>query len=307
MRPAIGSLPKIKLLLMRLMLPRLALATCLFSCTLTGWAQPLKGRVVAAASGQPVAFATVGVRGKTLGSTADEAGRFAFAVPRTLPAADSVIISCIGFRSLGLTVGQLRRADADWQLQPQAQALKEVQVRHTRLKPTILGRNAVGGLAAWATSTRDTSVIVGGDERGRELTTVLPIRRNCYVDSFRIYISHNDFKLVRFRFILYTVVNNRPPQTLLTDDIQFILPSQRTGWVGLDLRSYNIKLERGQTIAAGIQWLQGERLVPDKGVLSGTGAFPSVKHHVLVRGKSEAEWRSLPVNISMYLAVQQYQ
>ena len=289
------------------MLLRFTLSVLFIFGTLASWAQELKGRVVAAASGRPVAFATVGIRGKTLGSTANEAGRFAFAVPLNQPAADSVIISCIGFRSLGLTVGQLRRADNVWCLQPQAQVLKEVQVRHARLKPALLGRNAVGGLAAWATSTRDTSVIMGGDERGRELTTVLPIRRSCYVDSFRIYISHNDFKLVRFRFILYTVVKNRPTQTLLTDDIQFVLPSQRTGWVGLGLRSYNIKLERGQTIVAGIQWLQGERLVPDKGVLSGTGAFPSVKHHVLVRGKSEAEWRSLPVNISMYLAVQQYQ
>ena len=286
------------------MLLQLTLSILLLFCTLASRAQELKGRVVAAASGQPVAFATVGVKGKTLGSTADEAGRFAFAVPLTLPATDSVIISCIGFRSLALTVGQLRQADAVWRLQPQAQTLNEVKVRHARLKPAILGRYEVGGLASW--STRDTSVDAVNDQRGREMATVLPIRRSCYVDSFRFYVNHNDFKPIRFRFRLYTVVNDRPAQSLLTDDIQFIVPSQRTGWISLDLRAYSIELRRGQTVAAGIQWLEGEKLTPEHGILSGPGAIPSIGHHVLMRGKSEAEWRSYPVNVSMYLAVQQY-
>ena len=289
-----------------LMLSQLTLAVCLFSCTLTSWAQQLTGRVLAASSGRPVAFATVGIKGKALGSTADESGHFAFAVPAALPSADSVIISCIGFRALRLTVGQLRTPEAVWRLQLQVQTLGEVHVRHARLKPAILGRDAEGGLAAWSTNSRDTSVAVVSDERAREMVTVLPVRRNCYVDSFRVYISHNDFKPIRFRFTLYSVVDGRPAQPLLTDDIQFILPSQRTGWIGLDLRPYSIELRRGQTIAAGFQWLAGERLNPENGVLCGPGAFPSVGHHVLVRGKSEAAWRTFPMNVSMYLAVQEY-
>jgi hypothetical protein len=287
------------------MMLRLTLSIVLLFYTLASRAQELKGRVIAAATGQPVAFATVGVKGKKLGSTADEAGRFAFAVPHALPAADSVIISCIGFRSLGLTVGELRQTDAVWRLQPQAQTLNEVKVRHSRLKPAVLGRDEVGGLAAW--STRDTSQTAVNDQRGREMATVLPIRRSCYVDSFRFFVSHNDFKPIRFRFRLYTVVNERPAQSLLTDDIQFILSSQQTGWISLDLRTYNIELHRGQTVAAGIQWLEGEKLDPEHGILSGTGAFPSVGHRVLMRSKSEAEWRSYPINVSMYLAVQQYE
>lgn len=292
--------------MMRLLLPRLALATCLFSCTLTGWAQQLTGHVLAASSGRPVAFATVGIKGKAIGSTADESGHFAFAVPTTLPGTDSVIISCIGFRALRLTVGQLRQAEAVWRLQPQVQTLSEVRVRHARLKPAILGRDAEGGLAAWSTNSRDTSVAVVSDERAREMLTVLPVRRSCYIDSFRVYISHNDFKPVRFRFTLYRIVDGQPAQSLLTDDIQFVLPSQRTGWIGLDLRPYNIELRRGQTIAAGFQWLAGERLNPENGVLCGPGAFPSVGHRVLLRRKSEAAWRSFPMNVSMYLAVQEY-
>jgi hypothetical protein len=176
------------------MLLRITLSLLVLLGPLAGQAQELKGRIVAAASGQPVAFATVGVKGKMLGSTADEGGRFAFAVPIALPTEDSVIITCIGFRSLALTVGQLRSTDAVWRLQPQVQALQEVRVRHARLKPAILGRDAEGGLAAWSTNSRDTSVAVTSDERAREMLTVLPISRSCYIDSFRLYINHNDFK-----------------------------------------------------------------------------------------------------------------
>ena len=289
---------------------RLALAVLLFCGTLPALAQQLTGRVLAASSGKPVAFATIGVKGQALGSTADERGYFAFAVPATLPSADSVVISCVGFRSLRLTVGQLRGPESVWRLLPQTQTLGEVQVRHPKLKPAILGRNAKGGMAYWTTKIRDSTLTVASDERGWEVATVLPVRRSCYVDSFRFYVSQNDFKPVRFRFVLYELTNDRPTRQLLTDDIQFTLPSRQTGWVSLDLRAYNLQLRKGQTVAAGIQWLQGEKLDPKggpkSGALSGPGAFPSVGHRVLVRDKSEAEWRSLPVNVSMYLAVQEY-
>ncbi|HEX8329315.1 MAG TPA: carboxypeptidase-like regulatory domain-containing protein [Hymenobacter sp.] len=206
------------------MLLRILLSGFLLSCTLASTAQQLKGRVVAAASGKPVAFATVGVKGKALGSTADEMGHFVFAVPATLPATDSVIISCVGFRAQRLTVGQLRQAEAVWCLLPQSQTLSEVQVRHSQLRPAIMGRNEVGGMAYWTTSIRDSMLTVGSDERGWEVATVLPVRRSCYVDSFRFYVARNDFKPVRFRFTLYELTNDRPTRQLLTNDIQFTLP-----------------------------------------------------------------------------------
>ena len=289
-------------MLLRILVPILLL----LSHTLSSGAQQLQGRVVAEATGKAVAFATVGIKGRALGSTADETGHFAFAVPPTLSAADSVIISCIGFRSQGTTIGQLRQGEAIWRLRPQAQSLNEVTVRHPRLKPGIIGRDAVGGMAYWTTNSRDTSDTVTGDERGRELATVLSVRKNCYLDTFRFHVQQNDFKTIRFRFTLYEMVDNRPGRLLLSDDIQFTLASQQTGWITLDLHPYNIQLRKGQSVAVGIQWLHGERLTPEKGGFGDRAAFPSAGHRALLRKKSEAEWHSFPMNLSMYLAVQQY-
>ncbi|MBF9238831.1 carboxypeptidase-like regulatory domain-containing protein [Hymenobacter sp. BT683] len=285
---------------------RVALLLFLLAGTLASAAQQLTGRVLAAASDQPVAFATVGIKGKALGSTANASGHFAFAVPAALPDVDSVIISCVGFRALRLTVGQLRRGEAAWRLLPQSQTLGEVQVRHSQLRPAILGRKEVGGLAYWTTNSRDTSETVATDERGRELATLLSVRKNCYLDTFRFHVQQNDFKAIRFRFKLYEMVDDRPGRQLLTDDIQFTLASQQTGWISLYLHAYNIQLRKGQTVAVGFQWLHGERLAPENGVFGGQAAFPSVGHRALVRKKSEADWRIFPMNLSMYLAVQQH-
>lgn len=127
-------------------------------------------------------------------------------------------------------------------------------MRHGKLTPTILGRQSSGGSAHWGTSIRDVATVTG-DERGWEIAAILPMRKSCYLDDFNVYIEKNEFSLIRMRFMLYSVEDDKPQRQLLTDDIQFTIPSQQTGWVKVDLSSYNIHVQKGQTMAAGIQWL----------------------------------------------------
>ncbi|MBJ6109622.1 carboxypeptidase-like regulatory domain-containing protein [Hymenobacter sp. BT523] len=262
----------------------------------------LSGRVVGA-SGQPVAFASIGVKGKAIGSTADESGRFAFAAPATLASTDSVIISCVGFRSRGLTVAELRHAEAVWTLQPLRHLLQEVLVRRPQLKPGFLGCRSAFSPMQWTT---DSAADVG-DMRGWELATMVPVRKNSFVDSFRVYFAHNEFRSLRLRFLLYDVQHGKPDRLLVADDIQFRVPNQRTGWVGLDLRRYNLHLAKGQTVAAGIQWLHGEKATPNSQRLSGPVLMPTLTNRTLIRQKSQAHWEKYAANVSMYLAVQQYE
>jgi hypothetical protein len=285
---------------------RLLLGSLLLLPALRTTAQQLRGRVIVAGTQQPVPFAAVGIKGQALGSTADEAGRFAFAAPVTQAATDSVIISCLGYRPCRLTLGQLRAAEASWPLTPVPQVLREVQVQHGQLTPAVLGRRATGGVAHWTTALRDVSPLAA-DERGWEICTLLPVRRSCYLDAFHVYIEQNGFAPIRLRFMLYAVEDGQPRRPLLTEDIQFTIPQQQTGWATLDLSSYHIQLPKGQTVAAGIQWLQGARLPEATEAFGGPGALPALGHRVALRDKSEAAWRVLPINVSMYLDVQQYE
>jgi hypothetical protein len=256
---------------------------------------------VAASSDQPIPFATIGVKGKPVGSTADETGRFAFAAPASLATSDSVVISCVGYRSRGLTVAQLQQADRVWQLEPLTQNIEEVQVRHAKLKPGILGSKITISPLQWTTEKEDGV----DDERGWEMATVVPVRHESYVDGFHLYIAHNEFNNLRLRFTLYDVQKGRPTHLLLTDDIQLNVGDQRTGWFELDLRKYNIHLVKGQTVAAGVQWLQGEKATAKSWRLSGPILMPSVINRTLIRQKSEAPWEKYVANVCMYLAVQQ--
>ncbi|WP_162910554.1 carboxypeptidase-like regulatory domain-containing protein [Hymenobacter oligotrophus] len=288
------------------MLGRSILFATLLGAAMPAQAQQLGGRVVAAASGHGVAFATVGVKGKAVGTTTDAAGHFALKTPADIADADSVIISCIGYHSCRTTVQALRNRSQAWELAPLTQPLPEVRVKHGRVRPATLGGKMESGMAHWSTATRDIGALAD-DERGWEVATVLPVRRNSYIDGFHFYLEQNEFKLVRLRFMLYEVVGGKPTKPLLTQDVQFTVPSAQTGWASVDLRPYNVQLRKGQTVAAGIQWLQGEKLTPASTKFGGPGAFPSALHRAVVRDKSEATWHSFPINASMYLAVQEYE
>ncbi|MCB2376890.1 carboxypeptidase-like regulatory domain-containing protein [Hymenobacter sp. BT635] len=260
------------------------------------------GKVLTAA-GTPVPFASVGIKGQPLGTVADNQGLFPLASLARAQPTDTVVISCIGYESRPLLLGQLRQ-QPDVVLAPAPAQIREVRVRHSKLTPATLGRTQTSGSAHWNTSIRDISAADGN--RGWEVGTALPITRNSYVDSFHFYVEQNDFGPILLRFVLYTMQRGQPGTLLLTDDVQFIIPAQQTGWIDVDLQQYGIHLAKGQTVAAGIQWLQGQQLSPDKVRFGGPGAFPSPTHRALTRDKSQAPWRSFPINVSMYLAVQKY-
>ncbi|GAA3941936.1 hypothetical protein GCM10022406_27250 [Hymenobacter algoricola] len=279
------------------------LAFVLLLSMLSARAQPAATGTVITATGVPVPFASVGVRGKPVGTVADGQGVFLLSTLAQAAGTDTVVVSCIGYEPRQLLLSRLRQQPAV-QLTPAPTPIREVQVRHARVTPATLGRTATGGTAHWTTSSRDISEVDGN--RGWEVGTVLPITRNSYVDSFHFYIEQNEFGPIRLRFVLYKMEHGQPTELLLTDDVQFTIPAGQTGWIDVALAKYRLHLPKGQTVAAGIQWLQGQQLSPDKNHFGGPGAFPSPRHRALARDKSEAHWRVFPINVSMYLAVQTY-
>ncbi|TGE28725.1 carboxypeptidase-like regulatory domain-containing protein [Hymenobacter metallicola] len=258
---------------------------------------------VSTAAGAPVPYASVGVQGKAVGTVADAGGAFALATLGSAAPTDTVVVSCVGYQARKLRLAELRqRPVVVLALVPAP--LREVQVRHAKVTPGTLGRTKTGGTAHWSTSIRDISEADGN--RGWEVATLLPIRKSCYLDSFHVYIEKNEFELIRLRFNLYSIERGQPTQQLLTQDVQFTIPANQTGWIDVDLTPYHLHLAKGQRVAAGIQWLQGQQSAPTSRQFGGPGAFPAPRHRSLVRDKSEASWRAYPIHVSMYLDVQTY-
>ncbi|AIZ64122.1 hypothetical protein PK28_11235 [Hymenobacter sp. DG25B] len=83
------------------------------------------GHVTEAATGQPVPFASVFVRGTSLGATADENGRFQLTVPQPV---DSLTAGAVGFRPLSRKVSRQPQQTVGFALKSSTFALGEVTV-----------------------------------------------------------------------------------------------------------------------------------------------------------------------------------
>lgn len=90
----------------------------------------LPGRVLDAKTGQPVSFASVGLRGTTLGTVSNTEGKFLLFIPAEYAARDTVQVSCLGYGSVRLPLARLA-ADNELtaKLTPQAHLLGEVLVK----------------------------------------------------------------------------------------------------------------------------------------------------------------------------------
>ena len=110
-------------------------------------AQPTGGtmRVTDAASGQPVPFASVGVRHRPLGTVADAAGAFPLSQVGAA-ATDTIVVSCIGYEPLLTLASQLGRQPV-LRLTPQRTQLAEVVVRGRKPRRILLGHNWVSAFS----------------------------------------------------------------------------------------------------------------------------------------------------------------
>ncbi|MBO3269589.1 carboxypeptidase-like regulatory domain-containing protein [Hymenobacter defluvii] len=268
--------------------------------------QTLQGQVYYDSTAAPVPFASVGVKGKALGTVADAQGRFSFSDSPDLAATDTVVVTCVGYQPARLVVRQLRQQPLTIRLRRQPQTLREVMVRHQQLKPQVLGRTGTSGIAHWGVNSIVADSTRRREKLGSEFGTFLTSSRNCYVDDFNVYVARNPFRQVRLRLLFYAVRNSRPAELLLPADIQLVLTEQQHGWISVDLRPYNLQLNKGQKIVVALQWLDAVGETAGYDSFDVPAAFPTPLHLVYTRNKSQDQWKFYPGQPSLYLNVQSW-
>lgn len=269
----------------------------------TSQAQALSGqiRVVDARGGQPIPYASVGVRGRPLGTVADAAGAFPLAEIGAA-ATDTVVISCVGYAPYQLLAGQLTPATM-LRLTPQQTTLSEVVVRGRPPRRIVLGHNWVSAFTSVTFYT--TADTVPHARLGRELGPLLNLRHPVRLERFHLFTSGRDFKSVTFRLNLYAVRNGEPQNSLLRQDIIFTVPGQRRGWNEVDLRPYAIALAGPQQIVATVQWVASEEGRPKSRFLD-IPVHLSAFHTTFRRDKSAQSWLKSGANPSFYFEALSY-
>jgi hypothetical protein len=95
----------------------------------------INGKVANKITRQPITYASVYIKGKTIGATTNEEGHFVFHIP-TAYAADTLVISAIGYQNFAMPALTLRDKESYIELEPSAQQLSNVVIRSSQKKLT---------------------------------------------------------------------------------------------------------------------------------------------------------------------------
>ncbi|GAB3292802.1 carboxypeptidase-like regulatory domain-containing protein [Hymenobacter tenuis] len=281
---------------MRLTLLLFLLVLCLASNSLHAQTLIIEGRVLNSSTGEPVPFATLGVPGRSIGTVADEQGRYLL---RLTSLTDTLIVSSVGFTREVVLPAALASGKREFRLTPLEQALREVTVQHRRVHPGLLGRNKAKGDIFWMGGSSGKETV--DDEWGWEFGTLLKPTKRTYLEEFHVFLSANTYEQLRFRLNLYAVEQGRPGRLLVSQDIQLLCTNKQRGWLTLDLRPYELQLE-AQPVIATIQWLQSEKTNPEDKYFS-IPVTRQPKQVVVERENSEAAWTIHAMQPSLYFTV----
>jgi uncharacterized protein len=236
------------------LMKNIMLSSSLLCCAIPVFAQKtLTGRVVDAATGEALAYVSIGIPGTSAGTVAGDDGQFKLEIPAstTLTDRDSIQFSLLGYARQSLPCSAT--GPLAIRLTATNFLIREVVVRPDNTQLEVLGKEKVN-------TNMSVNYAIGnkinqnlGSEIGRRFKIDEPSR----LETFRFYVVANNFDTVRFRINVYDLVDGEPGDNILKDNIIVTLSPRQKGWISIDLRPYDIRLDTW--CAVGVEWIYGSR------------------------------------------------
>ncbi|GAB3507268.1 hypothetical protein GCM10027341_41570 [Spirosoma knui] len=258
--------------------------------------------VVTDTSGIPLPFASVGVINTSVGTVADENGRFSLYVTETIQPADTLRVSLLGYSAVSLPINTVMArlaAKPVITLTPLSMQLNEVTVRSADWTVRQTGNDRIQ-------TKMKTNFALSGKPRqnlGAEIGRVFRVpKRGAFLEEFRFYVSANNFDSTRFRINVYTLRGNYPANSLLQRPVYIDLKKAEKGWITVDLKPYN--LYATDDVAISVEWVD----------YGGNGSYlgipitmPSIGAVHLYKYGSQSRWKkfgqmSACMNLAMVCA-----
>lgn len=222
-----------------------------------------------------LAFSTVGIENKNVGTVSDEKGRFKIEIPLSY-SMDSLTISHIGYQSKKIKVEHIFKKDyIEIELEEEVRALEEVVVIAKKRKGKIgeFGNKKKLDLFAW----------IQKSEKGSEIVTLMDPESEFKLHTVSIHILNDQKKEFKLLLNIYDVnPNTNLPNNQLLKNQKIIISNQKEGWLDVDLKDENIII--GQPFYIGIQWTSIVDAVPLIG-----GKLKRTKNS-LIRYKALGAW-----------------
>ncbi|WP_051189531.1 alpha/beta fold hydrolase [Daejeonella oryzae] len=263
----------------------------------------IEGEVLDSKTRQPIPYPTIGVKGKSIGTVADEKGLFNFKINETTIVSDeSIIVSSIGYKSEVISLEKFKEGKIVIDLTPTIKELETVIIQPKKSKRKIFGRT---GSSTFMTANMFTERNLIDDNLGKEQARIVDVDKECLIRDFSMYVVLNHFKSVKFRLNFYSVKNGEPYQLINDDDILFDV-SQKSGWVKVDLRKYDLFIKEHDKIAVAIQWIKSIKTDSTSRAFN-VSVIPTPLQSMFFRNKSHLVWEKIsPANLAFNITVDSF-
>ncbi len=264
--------------------------------------QIIEGWITDSKTNEPLKYVSIGIINTNYGTITDSAGYFKFEAK--VKEQSIVRISMIGYEPLEFSVKELENHKNKIKLNEITIKLAEVIIKPTKeRKVGAMNSNLFSGWSGW-----------GGQQtrKGYEIGIMLDLGKTpVKIKNLNVLLKRQSFDKSLFRLHIRSIKEDTlVANELLTKNI-IVSISKESGWVKIDLESYNIILSG--KVGVTLEWLDvignnSERAMKiDKRMTDAYILFKNTKNHTgLYRWGTESKWRiNKKQSPSMYLTIEE--
>lgn len=218
----------------------------LIGLPVTVFGQSFTGTITDSQNNTPLPYASIGVKGKSIGGIADSKGHFLVNITNAAPS-DTIIVSYLGYESKTFVKRDISQSAYHIELVPGALQLREVAARGKRATIIIGNKKASAQYTGWG-----DYISSKGRLRGVAIqTTDTPLK----LSKFKMRLNACEFDSVRFRLHILPLQTNYSGNlnAELIDENIFFNAYKDQKWVSVDLTPYNLVIH--QNIVAAVEWV----------------------------------------------------
>lgn len=245
-------------------------------------------------------YANIGISNKNTGTVSSFDGKFSLKLNESINENDLVTFSYVGYQTKTIAISKLNLLNNVIELEPEKNQLDEVVVKFVKPKPKILGRNSKGfGLMHTNFYTYYEKDV--DDRLSKEVGMKFKLKKDCKINDLNFNITSNEFSSLKFRLNFYKIENGFPTELIVEKDIVFEIKDEFKGWFNLDLKPYEIYLDKEtEDIAITIQWVESKK-ANEKSKYFGISTAMSATETGFFREKSMDSWKKSGQSLSFYL------
>lgn len=232
---------------------------------------------------EPLPYVNIGVVDTPLGTISSLNGNFKLYLNEEIAQQSIVRFSYLGYETQDFTIEKLLQSENMLIiLKEDAFTLSMIEVRSepTRFKTVGTTRTNTKMFTNFAINRQPNQNL--GASVGRRFKIG---KKNAFLENFRFFINSNNYDTIRFRVNIFSVKKGRPEKNLNSNDLIITIKDRAKGWVEVDLKSQNIRLE--EDVIVTLEWIyHGEK----GGILSLPMNIPSFATHLYKYG-SQDKWK----------------